>query len=458
MDNKINILFVAFEFPPLNGGGIQRSLKFVKYLSAFGINPIVITVKEEDGPLVMKGHANDHSMDNDIPPGTVIERVHCKTQSAPHNKFQKWARIYFSVTEVFKNTWKPALQEQLPRIIKEYKPQAVYISLPPFAMAPLWLDMMKGYNLPMIVDFRDAWTQWCLAPNGTYFHYLKKLSYEREIINHATKLVCTSNETRLDMLRVHPSVNADKFSVITNGYDGVLEWDQLKDIPHQGKIRIGYVGSFYYSPEARKQIFTAWWKKPLHRMLNYVPRKEDWSYRSPYFFLKTISQLLLHEPGWKDRIEIHFAGNKPAWLEAQITDFGLQDLCTHHGYLDHDSALAFQKKCDALLITSSRVIGGKDYSIAGKTFEYFTLGRPILAFVCDGAQKNILTETGMSLLCDPDNIESSVTALHNFFSGTIKFSPDKAAIKKYNRKLLTETLSTIIKEAISSHKNSRNNE
>jgi hypothetical protein len=248
------------------------------------------------------------------------------------------------------------------------------------------------------------------------------------------------------MQRVHPSVNKNKFSVITNGYDGELAWNQLHRIPETGKIRIGYVGSFYYSPKSRAQLLTPWWKKPPHRMLNYVPRKEDWLYRSPYFFFKTIRHLLDEMPSLKNRIEIHFAGNTPEWLQEQTRLFGISGLCRHHGYLQHDAALEFQRECDILLITSSKVIGGRDYSIAGKTFEYFTIGKPILAFVCEGAQKDILTETGISLVCDPDNVKESAGKIKRLLAGDLILNPDKAAIRKYHRRLLTEKLAKIIKE------------
>ena len=130
-----------------------------------------------------------------------------------------------------------------------------------------------------------------------------------------------------------------------------------------------------------------WFKKSLHRMPHYVPRKEDWLYRSPHFFFSAIKKLITLNPEDLNKIEIRFAGKTPNWLIQQIEVFGLTDLCKHFGYMNHSQVIEFQNNCDALLITSSKVIGGRDYSIAGKTYEYFTIGKPIIAFVCEAILK-----------------------------------------------------------------------
>lgn len=446
LEKHVNILFVAFEFPPLASGGVQRSLKFVKYLPDFGINPVVITIEEKDYPLVLSSYYIDKDLQQDVPSGTKIERIHCDAPSPASNKLAKWARVYFSVSENFKTYWYKSLKEKLPAIIEEYKPLAVYVTIPPFAMAPLWLKLLKGSSLPLIIDFRDAWSQWALAPNGSYLHYYFKLKQEEAILRKAAAVITTTRQTSDELKRLHHNIPADKFSVIPNGYDVEIAVPGKLSVAKKDKWVIGYVGSFYYSPEARAAIFKPWWKKKFHRMLQYVPRKEDWLYRSPYFFFKALKCLLDQHPALAEKIEVHFAGNTPGWLTDQISSFGLHSICKHSGYLSHKAVIEFQQQCDALLITSSKVIGGEDYSIAGKTFEYFTMGKPILAFVCEGAQKDILTETGMSVICDPDNTVGSAQLMENLFTGKTVLQPDHAAIKKYHRKQLAQQLSSIIKK------------
>lgn len=420
---------------------------FVKYLSANAVNPIVITPKEEDLPLIFHHGRTDNSLMQEIPEGTVIERVHCGKPEATGNKLVRWWRIYSSVIENFKKYWEGPLREALPGIIKKYQPVAVYVSIPPFAMAPLWVNLLKDYPLPLIIDFRDAWSQWALAPNGSYWHYLKKKSLEAEVLRKATAVITTSAQTMDDLLKVHPWLDSTKCHVVSNGYDGNPGFPAALSYQPSAKLVIGYVGNFYYSPEARSNIFKPWWKKRPNRMLNYVPRKEDWLYRSPWFFFQAVKKMLASDPSLKDRIEIRFAGNKPNWLDAQMTESGIADLVKHTGFLKHDDAVLFQQECDLLLLTSAKVIGGRDYSIAGKTFEYFTMRKPILAFVCDGAQKDILEETGMSVICDPDQTDANAAILKRIIEQGVMVHPNRQALEKYHRKQLTSQLAGIIKSA-----------
>ena len=439
---------MAFEFPPLGGAGVQRSLKFVKYLPGNQICPIVITVKEGDYKHVMATHPMDESLCNEIPAGIVIKRIHCPGLTPAKNKFHAWARIYFSVTGDFKDLWKKELDKALPAIINEYKPSAIYVTMPPFIMARLWLQYIKQFKLPLIIDFRDAWSQWCISANATYFHYLLKLRFEKRVLYAAAKVICSSKQIMEDLKRVHPAVPSRKFSVIHNGYDSGLNMSDQLRVKKNDKVIIGYVGAFYYTPEARAEIFKRWWKKPLHRMLNYVPRKEDWLYRSPYFFFKAMKEIIIHNPRLADKIEIRFAGDNPKWLTAQIEEFELQHICSHAGYLSHDEVISFQEGCDVLLITSSKVINGRDYSIAGKTYEYFSMGKPIVAFVCEGAQKDILLETGMALVCDPDDTKMSAAALLQLLLGEMALYPDKAEIMKYHREGLAKLLADAVGEVV----------
>ena len=115
--------------------------------------------------------------------------------------------------------------------------------------------------------------------------------------------------------KIIKSIDKQKFNIINNGFDATLNLDEILSINPNKKIVIGYVGSFYYTPESRENILKPWYKKPLHRMPHYVPRKEDWLYRSPYFFFKALDQLFKEHPEMKKSVEIRFAGNTPNWLK-----------------------------------------------------------------------------------------------------------------------------------------------
>jgi glycosyltransferase involved in cell wall biosynthesis len=447
-----NILFLAFEFPPLNRGGVHRSLAFVKYLPEFGIHPIVVTLDPASYPDVFDQYGLDASLGKELKTtATIIEVKSEKVK--PAGRIGQFFSIYFSLHGNEVKNWKQNYFSALPGIMSTYAPKLVFATLPPFSMIPLALKTARQYRLPLVLDFRDAWTQWRTLPFGTRLHYQVNLDLEKKYLDKAAAIITTSLQTQEDFRELHPHIAASKFHYIPNGYDGQLDAWRAPEL-NKTKIRIGYVGSFYYSVEARKQMLAPWWKKRGHRMLQYMPRKQDWLYRSPYFFFKALKRLQILRPTVFDRIEVEFVGKKPDWLQDMITEMGLQDRVILLGEKSHEEALGFQKGCDLLLITSAKMIGGRDYSIAGKTFEYIQAQKPILSFASQGAQKDILEKTGLALACDPDDPDQSAEKMLGFIAGEIVLKPDFHFIASLSRKTLSGQLAQALTEVLSAQNGS----
>jgi Glycosyl transferases group 1/Glycosyltransferase Family 4 len=438
----INILFIAYEFPPLNRGGVHRSLAFVKYLPQYGINPVVVTLDQASYPVVFNEYGLDEFLGKDTRDRTEIIGIKSE-KSAPQGRMAEFTSIYFSMHGNEVRHWKRNFYEALPGIMEKFKPAAVFATLPPFSVLPLALAVANKYKLPLLLDFRDAWSQWRTVPFGTRIHYWVNLMFEKRYLLKAAAVIATSGQTIEDFKKLYPQISGSKFFYIPNGYDGLL--DHWSPIDVQKKIiSVGYVGSFYYSPAAREQMLAPWWRKRGHRMLQYIPQRQDWLYRSPYFFFKTLQYIRGHYPDISEKIKVRFVGKTPSWLTEMIKESGLGGQIELLGEKSHQEALAFQKQCDLLLITSAKRIGGKDYSVAGKTFEYIQSQKPILAFVSNGAQKELLEKTGMALLCDPDEVRESAERIVRFLRGEKTLQPEIDYIDSLSRQRQTGELSKIL--------------
>ena len=119
---------------------------------------------------------------------------------------------------------------------------------------------------------------------------------------------------------------------------------------------------------------------------------------------------------------MRFAGGKSDWLDAQIAQFGLQNVVDCLGYIDQ-RCLA-QAECDCLLITTTKVLGGVDYTLAGKTFDYLCQHKPLLGFVVPGSQRDFLVQSGLAVVCDPDDSQASADQLLRLVRGEIQFAPN----------------------------------
>ena len=446
----MNILFVALEFPPLGGIPVRRSMGFSRYLPEFGVEPIVVTSDKDSLRQMFHTPIDDSGLD-EIHPGLRIERIPCPPRhSYQHqSRLARFFRSFFSISgDPHGQSWRPHLERRLHALVKAHAPEAIYVSLPPFSMAPLWCELNRNLHLPLILDFRDAWSQLCVGPYWTWLHYQATRRLERQCLLRANRVICSSDQILEDFLATHPGVQRRKFVTILNGFDrDIDDWPSFTSVraPHEPFV-VGYVGSFYYTPAALDGVFRPWWKKRPHHYLQFVPRKEDWLYRSPYFFFRAVEALLQRKPELRVRLKIRLAGTKPAWIDDQVKAFGLQDVVEFLGVLSHGKALQFQAECDALLVTSSKVIDGRDYSIAGKTFEYFQTQKPILAFVTEGAQKDILVRSGLAVICDPDDVPDSVAKMADLVEGRSRFQPNQTFLRGLHRRELTRKLAEVILE------------
>jgi hypothetical protein len=96
--------------------------------------------------------------------------------------------------------------------------------------------------------------------------------------------------------------------------------------------------------------------------------------------------------------------------------------------------MEFQAACDALLVTSTKVLGGEDYCIAGKTFEYVAARRPVLGFVTPGAQRWFLERSGLALVADPDDQAGSSVRMEELIEGRLKFQPNAEFLRQFHRR------------------------
>jgi glycosyltransferase involved in cell wall biosynthesis len=422
---------LAFEFPPATSIGMRRSLMLARRLPEHGIRPVVVTT---DAASLQQWHGPplDESPLESLPREVDIHRVACPHPVMPEALWRRRLRRLSTLgDEDTGRHWEAPLTAAWDRIVRERTPSAIYVSIPPFSVAPVAAQLASRSRIPLIVDFRDHWSQWSHALHPTWLHYRLLLAEERRCVEQAAAVVTTTAQIAADLKAAHPHVDRSKFHVVPSGFEGTLP---AEGAPPPGGGRpfvIGYVGSFYYIPEQRAEILGRWWQRQPAHWLGYAPRREDWLYRTPHFFFAALARLFASRPECRARIRVRLAGEREAWLDDQVRSFGLQDVVEHAGRLSHADSLAFQRGCDALLSTSARVIGGRDPYIAGKTFEYLTAGRPVVAFVADGEQRDFWQRSGVAAMCDPDDEAASARTIETLVTGGFQARPDRAFLDQF---------------------------
>jgi glycosyltransferase involved in cell wall biosynthesis len=457
--SPLRVLMLAFEFPPLNSGGVHRALGFARELPLSGVDLDIVTVKETDYPDWTKAPIDRDLMDR--LPGS--ERVHRISSGFPQWYWRLTAsRAGFRVAQylhwgdpvsVF---WRRPLLELLDRLVAERRPDVLLATAPPFGVAVLAREIARRYRLPWVVDFRDAWSRWCVAPYPSLGHYLYARRAERRILREANASVATSHVTRSEWLADNPTLDVARLLTIYNGFDvpsshaGHGREGVASRGSSEGLRQIIYVGSFYYTPDARAATFRPAWRRRPDQWLQYRLRREDWLYRSPYFFLRGLERLASRQPELAAQLRVTFAGPVPSWLPSMLAETGTSNMVSLPGIVSHAEALAMLDGAAAALLTSAKVEGGRDYSIAGKLYEYFAARVPILALVNDGAMRDLVLQSGLGLFADPDDTAAVAEVLARIAAAPDPrglVTPNDAFIRQFDRRLIANQMADSLRRA-----------
>lgn len=409
-----SVLFIAYIFPPLGGGGVLRSVKFVKYLRRKGWKVHVLTVRVDDG------FVHDERLIEDIPDGVMIHR----SSMVPLEKVLSWcekvrlgfvssllSRVVFPDLQV---GWLPSAFLRAGNIIEDEKIDVVYTTSSPFTSHFVGMFLKRRYPaVRWVSDYRDPWSQ-----NAIMYRFLgpsrKRIDavFEKVLLDRSDEIIVSTESNRKNLIERF-RLPEGKVSTVTNGYD---EDDFSAIPPHtQGdEFTITYIGSAY-------------------------------STYNPANFIQAALPLLKS----KLRIKLRFVGECAGWVHDYLRDKSLHgpyfrffELVDHVHYRD---ALSAMIRSDLLLL----VLPSDAASIIpGKIFEYIRSGVPVFAAIpAGGDAAEIITKTRTGMVVDPDEIDEMTSALRDCYTrwkeGTLDIVPDHARIRRYDRDLLTDRLTGI---------------
>lgn len=354
------VLIITYYFPPAGGAGVQRWLKFVKYLPQYGCEPIVLTVDGNCASYPQK----DASLAADIPSGLKVVRTRTREILSAYKKISPQKQIPYGG---FANEQDPGLFQKIARFIRGNfflpdprkawnrfaLPAAVSLienenigtvitTGPPHSTHLVGLKLKKLYpSLKWIADLRDPWTD-IYYNEVLYQGRLAKrmnLAMERKVLNSADVLVTVSEGVKRNFCSHAPVEH--KFHVIPNGYDAPDFADVPVDAGRENpRMVISYIGTL--SPLYDSSTFT--------KALKLLPAE-------------TASKIL-----------IRIIGSVNADVAASFSGTSAQ--VEYLPYQPHGQAIRYMVSSDLLLLLLP--VKNSDGVLTGKFFEYLASRRPIL--------------------------------------------------------------------------------
>jgi glycosyltransferase involved in cell wall biosynthesis len=428
------ILYVAYHFPPVGGGGVQRNSKFVRYLREFGYESVVLSGS---------GAGEDHwtpvdtTLRTDIPDGIQVIRI---PGSEPAGK-SGWPRRIERILDRPSGParwWTSGIVRASEHVESDI--EAIYGSLVPYDTATAVAEIARRLDKPWVADLQDPWAldEMWIYPSA--LHRRRDLRRMREVLGTAAAIVMNTPEAVRRVQRAFPEL-ADKVIVsIPNGYDAA---DFAADPPPtraSDRFRIVHTGYLHTEEGLRLRRV-----RHLRRIAGGTAMPVDVLTRSHVYLLDAIRLLVKEDPGLVDVLDVQLAG-----VLTPVDRRVAADLPFVHfpGYLSHAETVALLRSAELLFLPMQELAPGTRAGLVpGKTYEYLASGRPILAAIPDGDARDILGAAGNALLCRPSDVEGIAAALRariaDWRSGRDVPAPDPAVVRRFERATLTGQLAGV---------------
>ena len=424
-------MIVSYYWPPAGGPGVQRWLKFVKYLPEFGYEPIVFIPKHPSYPILDLNLEKEVSKEIQIIKQDFFEPYQIAQIFAPKKtnqmragflpsarkmtrteKILLWMRgnLFIPDARIF---WvKPAVKA-LQKIIAEQKIDTIITTGPPHSLHLIGFSLQQKTNIRWIADFRDPWTTISYHQSLQLSAWAQKKheKLEAEVLQKANAIIVTSKVTRNEfLLKTKKPIH-----VITNGYDDEIS-TVATTLDHY--FSIAHIGTFL-------------------------------SERNPRILWKALIEICRENDQFRKDFKLKLVGRTSPEILATISEFKLDIYLDNIGYVSHLEAIKIQKSVQVLLLIEIDSEQTKCI-IPGKLFEYMKTHRPIVALGPEGSDvASILkkTQTGTYFEYDQkEELKMHIEGLYEQFkAGNLQVSP--IGIQKYARKSLTKKLVEVLKRS-----------
>ncbi len=450
-----SLICIAYYFPPIAVSGSHRTRAIVKHLPCHGWRSVVVTVREKPGS------SNDPALLLGLPKDLIVYRTYGPNLLALANKTRygvkrlvrpfspstasrpspsstdsdgesernwiDWASWWLQIPDQAVG-WLPFGLATALHAIHRHHGCALYSSAPYWTTHLIGLLAKRVSGLPWVADFRDPWRA----------NPFRQLSYpsvdrfdawlERQVVEHADRVVCNSDFVREDFIRRYPD-RVDRFATIPNGFDPE-DYTSIEPRREAGPDRLvlTHAGEFY-GPRRPAPIFQALRCLQDQRRLSRVPCLQ-----------------LLGSPTFEGRS-----------LQSIATDHGVEDRVMVKGQVSHQQTLEALRGSDIQLLVGFNG-EGSELQVPAKLFEYLAVGRPILALAPErSAIANVLEQAGVpSEICDPNEPAAIADAIARMdlelnLKSDVQSRPVGRSITRFHRREQVSQLAELLQSALVEH-------
>lgn len=389
------VLLVSYHFPPVGGAGVQRPVKFVKYLRKYGWDTSVLTAANPSAPVF------DESLCADLPDDLIVAKA--RTWEPNYGRKKQFLKIQDGTTRNHGHarrlrTWLTQVARNVAQIALQPDPQVLWLpnayrtgcellqQLPHTAIlatAPSFTNLLVGallkrkFGLPLLIDYRDEWDlssqYWENRQRDRISHWVQE-RMQRWVLRHADRIIATTKASAQRLLsRAQACGSKATARCIYNGFDA-------SDFQASTEID----GTTELVPQSSRP--------PASRRYHLVYTGTLWNLTTIEPIVRAIELLEQRAPEYVSRLEFTVVGRKTPEQRALLQRLSeISCVVNDRDYCDHRAALSLLRDADGLCLLLSDVPGA-DRVVPAKLFEYLAMGTPILAVTPNGETAGIVRE------------------------------------------------------------------
>lgn len=429
------VLIISYYFPPSGGSGVQRSLKFVKYLRSYGWEPVVLTVDPayaaypdlDEAMLAEVPEAIDCFRTKSWDPYRLFGRLKGQTKSesvsvgflsdrppSVVDKAARWIRANLFLPDA-RVGWNRYAKKEAALLLEEGEIDVVLTTGPPHSTHLIGQWLRRRYNIPWVADFRDPWMEIDFIDKLPMLKTVRSRNHDMEqaVMDEADRLITISPS----MQCAFQKKTQTPCIPVLNGFDEA-DFDAAESLKEDAFV-ISHIGNM----NADRNPEVLW----------------------------HVLQLCINK-GMLSKLKIRLVGNVDQSIFFSLEKAGLSSVVEKIAYLPHLEAVSHAMASAVLLLPINNVPSAKGI-VTGKLFEYLATRNPILGVgPPDGEAGRILAETGAGKMIDytdENEIETFVTdAYRAWESGESFMAVKPESIERYSRKFQTGILADVLAELV----------
>lgn len=421
------VLIITYYWPPAGGPGVQRWLKFVKYLPEHNIQPIVYCPENPSYPTV------DYTLSNDISPKLTVLKYPIKEplrflklffknktntlskggipptkEQGLFERFLLFIRGNFFVPDARMFWVKPSVKF-LSDYISKHHIDTIITTGPPHSVHLIGMQLKAKHKLRWLADFRDPWTNigYHKNLNLTQKTQQKHVQLERKVLHTSDHIIVTAEQTKA----LFSKQTTQPISVITNGFDDEI----VPPTPLDSNFTLTHIGALLEQ-------------------------------RNPLLLWEVLSELVEENTEFKANFELVLVGETSHAVLQSIRSVGLDSFLRNKGSVTHLEAVQYQHKSQVLLLLEANTIEAS-YIIPGKLFEYLNAHRPIVAIGPKNSDvQTILKDTNTGFYFNYKDKNALKIHLLTLFDAYVKqtLSVLPKHINRYSRKNCATQLAKVL--------------